>query len=623
MKFTLQDGSLRMAAGGILLAGWRPRANGRALAATWRPTARGFAAETEPGTFELETRRESGQPLRARWHFRPAAAAAVASFGCEMAVSGHRAFLRQGYFSWDGSSFICPGEAAGREPVRGYAMTQLLAATAARGLVLGFERHDRFQHTFTFAEAGARLEVDICWDEKPPAADGTLTSEWLAIFASGAEVEEGLREWARLVAAAASPPPRLHVPRITGWCSWYNLYAAITEENIREHLRSASAAGLGEEHALRVFQIDDGFTPEMGDWLETKPQFPRGMKPLLDEIRAAGFRPGLWIAPFMVGNRSGLYARHPDWVVRDRETGGPLVQMRFYGEFRWHKRSEEYYILDPTHPDALAWLREVFRVWRAEWGCEYFKTDFMHFASAHGPDRAVHHQPGLTRIEVWRQAAETIRSALGDAIWLGCGCPLWASAGLVDGVRIGRDIGVEWKGDYSAESLLRDQATRNFAHGILWQADPDCVLLRDRFHHLTDAQVRSLALYAGLAGGVAMTSDKLDELSEARRELWRFILSAGAGGCRFPGLARPACSGRGFDPMIVQVGGDERAGFAVLLFNPSDQEQERSYPLESLGLPARCWMRTWPPGAENERQIDVLHLTVPARDSVLTLLRPC
>ena len=54
----------------------------------------------------------------------------------------------------------------------------------------------------------------------------------------------------------------------------------------------------------------------------------------------------MWIAPFMVGNRSGLYREHPDWVVQDRQTGGPLAQMRFYGEFRWHKRSEEYYVLD-------------------------------------------------------------------------------------------------------------------------------------------------------------------------------------------------------------------------------------------------------------------------------------
>ena len=159
---------------------------------------------------------------------------------------------------------------------------------------------------------------------------------------------------------------------------------------------------------MRVFQIDDGFTPEMGDWLEVKPQFPRGMKPLMEDIRSAGLLPGLWIAPFMVGNRSHLFHDHPDWVVKDRQTGKPLVQMHFYGEFRWHKRSEEYYILDTTHPDAFDYLRNVFHSWRYEWSCEYFKTDFMHFGSEHGPDRAAWHRPagccsGSIRVPDWRR----------------------------------------------------------------------------------------------------------------------------------------------------------------------------------------------------------------------------
>jgi len=190
--------------------------------------------------------------------------------------------------------------------------------------------------------------------------------------------------------------------------------------------------------------------------------------------------------------------------------------MHFYGEFRWHKRSEEYYILDATHPDALDYLKNVFHTWRNEWGCEYFKTDFMHFGSEYGPDRAAWHTPGMTRIEIWRRAAEMIREEIGDALWLGCGCPLWASIGLVDAVRIGRDVGVTWSGNYSAQSLLRDQACRNFANHILWQSDPDCVLLRERFHDLSKDEVKSLALYAGMTGGVMMTSDHLGELSPER-----------------------------------------------------------------------------------------------------------
>jgi alpha-galactosidase len=267
----------------------------------------------------------------------------------------------------------------------------------------------------------------------------------------------------------------------------------------------------------------------MGDWLEVKPQFPNGVAPLLAEAQALGFRPGLWIAPFMVGNRSKLAQEHPDWLARDARTGKPFVEMRFYGEFRWHKRSEEYHILDVTHPDAARYIGDVFRIWRHDWGASYFKTDFMHFGSAHGPDEVAWHEPGLSRIAIWRRMSAIIREAIGeDALWLGCGCPLWASVGLIDAVRISRDIGVTWDGEQSAQSLFRDLPARLHANGVLWQADPDCVLLRDRFHYLSAEQVEIAAATAAAASGVLMTSDHLGCLSRDRERLFAEMLKSSA-----------------------------------------------------------------------------------------------
>lgn len=484
-------------------------------------------------------------------------------------VKGVRRYLRNGYQSWDGSFFVAPGTPAGdgppgKAPTLGFAMTALLPQDAEGALMAGFTRHDRFQNRFRFAGDPHcfAFDAETLWDRVPH--DGTMAAEPFVLFA-GQDVEAVLREWSRLVAAQSPLPPRLPPRRITGWCSWYNLYAAIDEGAIRDHLAGAVAFCSRHGVKLDVFQIDDGFTPEMGDWLDVKPQFPRGMKSLLADIAAAGFTPGLWIAPFMVGNRSRLFADHPDWVVRDAETGAPLAQMRFYGEFRWHKRSEEYYILDITHPDAAAYMRKVFRTWRHDWGVGYFKTDFMLFGSEHGPDTARWHEAGLSRIAIWRRMASLIREEIGDALWLGCGCPLWASVGLVDAIRIGRDIGVAWRGEYSAESLLRDQLTRNHAANILWQADPDCILLRDRFHHLSDDEVRSLALFAGLSGGVLMTSDKLDELSGRRADLFAALLKEPIAGCDFPRLGQD-------DSVIVQRAHRQGGGPIISnYFNMSDQ----------------------------------------------------
>jgi alpha-galactosidase len=483
-------------------------------------------------------------------------------------IGGVRNYLRNGYHSWDGSFFVPPGtpvgdEPPGKAPNLGFAMTALLPREREGAIVLGFTRHDQFQNRFRYGGTAENMSIDAetLWDRIPH--DGTIEAEPLLLF-DGDGVEESLRVWSHAVADESPLPPRVPPRRITGWCSWYNLYAAIDEPAILEHLIAAAAFRDTYGVPLEVFQIDDGFTPEMGDWFDVRPQFPRGMKPLLDDIRGAGFTPGLWIAPFMVGNRSRLFREHPDWVVTEQATGAPLAQMKFYGEFRWHKRSEEYYILDVTHPDAEAYIRGVFRTWAREWGCGYFKTDFMLFGSEHGPDAARWHEPGLSRIAIWRRMATLIREEIGDALWLGCGSPLWASVGLVDAVRIGRDIGVSWIGDYSAQSLLRDQLTRNHGSGILWQADPDCILLRERFHELSDAQVRSLARFAGLAGGVLMTSDKLDELSEERARLFAELCADDILGCDFPALGDDG-------PVIVQRVRHRDGSSFVNLFNRTGQ----------------------------------------------------
>jgi alpha-galactosidase len=464
-------------------------------------------------------------------------------------VRGARSYLRNGYQSWDGSFFVAPGTPAGegppaKAPTLGFAMTALLPHDGEGAVVLGFTRHDRFQSRLRFGGDAQAMAMDVETLRDGVPHDGSVEAETLILF-DGDEVEEALRDWSRAVAAESPTPPRLPERRITGWCSWYNLYAAIDEPAVLDHLVAAQDFRDRHRVPLDIFLIDDGFTPEMGDWFDVKPQFPRGMKPILAEIEAAGFTPGLWIAPFLVGNRSRLFVEHPEWLVRDAQTGAPLVHSQFYGEFRWHKRSEEYHVLDITHPGAEVWLREVFQTWQRDWGVRYFKCDFMLAGCEYGPDRARWHESGLSRVAIWRRMAQLIRDEAGDALCLGCGCPLWAGVGLFDAMRIGRDIGVAWEGDYSAESLLRDRATRNHASGILWQADPDCILLRDRFHHLSDAQVLALARFAGLGGGVLMTSDHLGELGEARAGLFADLLASPVDRCSFPALG-------GEGPVIVQ-----------------------------------------------------------------------
>jgi hypothetical protein len=208
-----------------------------------------------------------------------------------------------------------------------------------------------------------------------------------------------------------------------------------------------------------------------------------------------------------------------------------------------------------------------------------------------------------------------IREEIDDALWLGCGCPLWASVGLVDGIRIGKDVGVLWEGNQSTQSLLRDQAARNFAHHILWQADPDCILLRDNFHHLSETEVRSLALYAGMFGGVMMTSDALHELSPARLDLWKLILNRRGTTCTFPLLGQT-------DSVLVQINRSTVSPqvVAVFIFNSGQQTCQRTYPLTLLGLPTQMLLFDWLKKTTQEKPITELVVTLASHDGVLFFL---
>jgi hypothetical protein len=198
---------------------------------------------------------------------------------------------------------------------------------------------------------------------------------------------------------------------------------------------------------------------------------------------------------------------------------------------------------------------------------------------------------------------------------------------------------VEWRGSQSAQSLLRDQATRNFANQVLWQSDPDCILLRERFHHLSEAEVRSLAIYAGMTGGVIMTSDDLSGLSETRLRLWKLLLGTERRTCRFPLLGQAEITyerlpadiytqrvrheARAADPVLVQVRDPQPGGLAaVFVFNTGEQPAQRTYPLEALGLPGPLFAYDWTSDTSWPEPAASISVRLDPHDGALLFLSP-
>jgi alpha-galactosidase len=119
-----------------------------------------------------------------------------------------------------------------------------------------------------------------------------------------------------------SPDGSHHVQRekLYGYSSWYNRYQNIDEASIEQDLERDAPRSFQKND---LFQIDDGWEPYVGDWLEPDAKkFPNGMKKMADQIHAAGYRAGIWLAPFAAEEKSKLYQEHPDWFIKkDGRTG--------------------------------------------------------------------------------------------------------------------------------------------------------------------------------------------------------------------------------------------------------------------------------------------------------------
>jgi alpha-galactosidase len=232
---------------------------------------------------------------------------------------------------------------------------------------------------------------------------------------------------------------------------------------------------------------------------------------VIDDIRSAGRRAGIWVAPFLVGERSALAREHPDWLV----PGTPAHD-------GWG--GQQLRALDTTHPGADAYLREVFGTFR-EMGVDYFKIDFIYAGAMEGP-RA---DPGATGVEAYRRGLRTIREAIGpDSFLLGCGAPILPSVGLVDAMRVGPDIGHHFEpldGDLSQPSqraAAQNSRWRAWQHGRFWVNDADCLVAGTHVERREEwAEV--VERWSGLRA----SSDRLRELDDWGLATTRRLLRAG------------------------------------------------------------------------------------------------
>ncbi len=311
---------------------------------------------------------------------------------------------------------------------------------------------------------------------------------------------------------------------VTGWGDWQYYRMNKTEGDILTNL-SVLKEMKESGYPLEYIIIDDGFFGEKG-WLEPNDKFPSGIKYLSGKVREAGFKFGLWFNPYCTESvNSDLSKEHPEWMVKNRETGELEVG------FRTH-------ILDYSLPGPREWLRNIVRFFVKEWKVEYLKLDGPRISIF---DNAVFAKPNFTSVQLVALTLKIIREECGEECLVE-GEGLYGPAiGLVDTQRITQDNFTWWYmapppdklktacGNGLRENLIND-LLGSFIHNRFWHNHRENVVLRDfysPFHPIKEqnpvsieplfseneltAQISAFAM----SGGAMLLTDPMDRLKRS------------------------------------------------------------------------------------------------------------
>lgn len=258
--------------------------------------------------------------------------------------------------------------------------------------------------------------------------------------------------------------------KVIGWCSWCSFGPHINEEIIIKQTRWFKENRLnGFEYIL----IDSGWVTKWGDWLEVhKNKFPKGLKDLSSNIKSFGFKPGIWLAPFLVGPNSQVAKKHPDWLVK--RNGEPAEGFRLtpFDKYLPYKK----YVLDITKPEVVTYINEILSFLLKDCGFELIKLDYLYGLYANA-NLSTHKADELLRSFLLK-----IRQLYPDVYTIGCGCPLIPAVGAVDSMRIGPDILFpfaqkvpllkELTNRYLYKKVVRNVKIRMWTKRF-WNIDPD------------------------------------------------------------------------------------------------------------------------------------------------------
>ncbi len=191
------------------------------------------------------------------------------------------------------------------------------------------------------------------------------------------------RAWHRYQRRHVLPHPAELRPVL--YNSWEATTFAVTEQGQRDLAHAAAAVG------AELFVVDDGWfrgrdsdRAGLGDWTPDPVKFPRGLRPLADEVRRLGMAFGLWVEPEMTNPDSDLFRAHPEWVHGAAGREPTLIRHQL--------------VLDFGRADVRDWAFTTLDAVVRETGLVFFKWDYNRPLTEAGPGAWTGHAHGVHEV---------------------------------------------------------------------------------------------------------------------------------------------------------------------------------------------------------------------------------
>jgi hypothetical protein len=362
------------------------------------------------------------------------------------------------------------------------------------------------------------------------------------------------------------------------WGSWnLGIWAECTDELVVGNARVIS------EHFPRVrwVQIDEGWAAvpagAMGCPLyegHDRVKFPRGLAPVVADVKKLGLRPALWCG-MHISPDARVVNEHPEWLLRN-----PDGSVHMAGRC----------VLDYSQEEVRDFLVQTYRTIIQDWGYEGIKLDFWTYGfEDHG---MVYANDDRTSLELRNWWLSTLRGMLPEDGYLQLNCCLPSISPFVarfgDNIRYGVDIGVgvDWQPIVDTASWMAAESL--FGLGTTWLPNSDAI---GSMQEMDAAKKRTWLSYCGVTGSaLELGGDLRQESEEDWRDAARILSSVRIGAevrvLDFGTPEDPVPPTLWFSETGMSVGEPESFVGTLCAFNWAGNGVSRRYvSFEELGLP--------------------------------------